>query len=1192
MPIDNATWHARVGIFYAAKLLHKSKPKSENANVLYSLLFFWYILVTIYRNTMSNVFGNNLIKIKYFLSLRIKLPKKAKVIIFSFLCILNLLFQCGDIEKNPGPKYSSLKFCHWNLNGLRAHNSVKKSLLQAYLIQHNYDIVCISETFLNSTIQDDDESIKIDGYTLIRSDHPSDSKRGGVCIYYKEHIPLIKRDDLRTLDNCLVTEIRSQNEKCFLTCIYRSPSQSPDEFENFCLKFDLLLNKVNDEFPLCSIITGDFNARCSRWWKNDITNVKGEEIDTLTSSAGYSQIIDKPTHILNNSKSCIDLIFCTNKNIISNYGVDVSIFEKCHHNIIFGKINISVPLPPVYVREVWDYSKANVEHINKAISNFNWHNAFKDLSVDEKVKLLNETLLNIFRNYIPNKKIKCDYREPPWMTDKIKTLLKYRNKLTKMFYKNGQKTEDHEKVLQISAECTNEILEAKNTYILKMSKKLEDPKSAPKTYWTILNRLIYNKKIPTIPPLFVNGNFVSDFSVKANLFNEFYASICTPIKNSSVLPPLRYRTNKKLSYFSVSEKDILLIIKALDSSKAHGYDNLSIKMIKLCEKSITIPLKLIFEESLKCGVFPEIWKKANVVPVHKKEDKTLVKNYRPISLLPIFGKIFERVIYNSIFNYFNGNKLFTPSQSGFLPGDSCIAQLLSIIHEIQTAFDENPAGDVRGIFLDISKAFDKVWHEGLLYKLKTYGIDGQLLSLLENYLKNREQRVVLNGQTSEWRKIKSGVPQGSVLGPLLFLIYINDLPDGISSICKIFADDTSLFSKVIDINESANNLNSDLEKITKWAHQWKMQFNPDPNKQANEVIFSKKLNGISYPPVKFNNNDIAKCSDQKHLGIVLDSMLNFESHVNQKIKKCNKLIGVIRRLSVHLPRTALLTIYKSFIRPNLDYGDILYDKPKNENFQNKLEKVQYRACLAITNAIQGTSKDRLYDELGLYSLTNRRWKSKLIFFYKIVNGMLPNYLYSFLDFPSQENYPLRSASENIIRPIPTRTKTFKNSFFPFCISEWNNLATEIRNAKSINIFKKLILKEKKEHSLFSIYDPLGVKLLTRLRLQFSHLNEHKFRHGFNDTLNPICACGNEIETTEHFFLRCHFFSAQRKELFKSLEKMDPHFLELNPKKQVLVLLYGSQINDSKSFNHDILKNVITFIKATARFDRPLINESP
>ena len=401
---------------------------------------------------------------------------------------------------------------------------------------------------------------------------------------------------------------------------------------------------------------------------------------------------------------------------------------------------------------------------------------------------------------------------------------------------------------------------------------------------------------------------MSDFSVKANLFNDFFASICTPIKISSVLPPLTHKTSKKLNSLRISEQDILLIIKALDSSKAYGYDNLSIKMIKFCEESITIPLKIIFEESLKCGVFPEIWKKTNVVPVHKKEDKTLVKNYRPISLLPIFSKIFERVIYNSIFNYFISNKLFTLSQSAFLPGDSCIAQLLSIIHEIQTAFDENPLADVGGIFLEISKAFDKVWHEGLLYKLKN-GIESQLLSLLANYLENREQRVVLNGQTSEWKKIKSGVPQGSVLGPLLFLIYINDLPHGITSICKIFADDTSLFTKVLDINEFANKLNTDLKKITKWAHQWKMQFNPDPNKQANEVIFSKKsTNNLSYPPVRFNNNDIVKCPDQKHLGIVLDSKPNFDSHINQKIKKCNKLIGAIRRLSVHLPRGALLTI--------------------------------------------------------------------------------------------------------------------------------------------------------------------------------------------------------------------------------------------------------------------------------------------
>ena len=199
----------------------------------------------------------------------------------------------------------------------------------------------------------------------------------------------------------------------------------------------------------------------------------------------------------------------------------------------------------------------------------------------------------------------------------------------------------------------------------------------------------------------------------------------------------------------------------------------------------------------------------------------------------------------------------------------------------------------------------------------------------------------------------------------------------------------------------------------------------------------------------------------------------------------------------------------------------------------------------------------------------------MIFFYKILNGFLPDYLYSYLDFSSQENYPLRSASTSVVRPTPSRTKSFKKTFFPYCIKEWNNLKVEIRNAKSINIFKNLIMNKKEEHSLFSVYDPLGIKLLTRLRLQFSHLNEHKFRHGFGDTLNPICVCGIEVESTEHFLLRCQLFTTQRLELLE------------NAKDQVLVLLYGSNTNNSSNINQEIIKTVITYLKATGRFDKSL-----
>ena len=200
--------------------------------------------------------------------------------------------------------------------------------------------------------------------------------------------------------------------------------------------------------------------------------------------------------------------------------------------------------------------KANIENINKAISNFNWTRAFENISVDKKVELLNETLLNICRNYIPNKEIKCDYCQPPLMTDNIKKSLKEKSKLTKIFYENGQRKADCEKVLEKAVECTNEILEAKKNYILKISKKLEDSHTAPKAYWTILNSLIYNKKFPAIPPLFVDGNFISDFCAKVNIFNNYFALVCTPIKNTSVLPPpFSYKTNTRINYFKVTESD-------------------------------------------------------------------------------------------------------------------------------------------------------------------------------------------------------------------------------------------------------------------------------------------------------------------------------------------------------------------------------------------------------------------------------------------------------------------------------------------------------------------------------------------------------------------------------------------------------------------------------------------------------------
>ena len=309
-----------------------------------------------------------------------------------------------------------------------------------------------------------------------------------------------------------------------------------------------------------------------------------------------------------------------------------------------------------------------------------------------------------------------------------------------------------------------------------------------------------------------------------------------------------------------------------------------------------------------------MWKLANVIPIFKKGDKQLIKNYRPISLLPICGKIFEKIIFNNLYNYLNTNNLITKNQSGFRPGDSTTNELLYLVNEIDKAFDDPKSLEVRAVFLDISKAFDKVWHDGLLFKLNQNGITGSLLKLFENYLHNREQRVVLNGSFSDYSPIESGVPQGSVLGPLLFLVYINDLESNIKSNIKFFADDTMLFSIVEDPVTSAYNLNHDLD----------MEFNPDPIKQATEVLFSCKKKSVNHPQLNFNGVAVVKVNEQKHLGLTLEPGLSFEKHLSEKIIKAKKNIGILKHLSKFLPLKTLDQMYKALVRSHLDYCDVIY----------------------------------------------------------------------------------------------------------------------------------------------------------------------------------------------------------------------------------------------------------------------------
>ena len=272
-------------------------------------------------------------------------------------------------------------------------------------------------------------------------------------------------------------------------------------------------------------------------------------------------------------------------------------------------------------------------------------------------------------------------------------------------------------------------------------------------------------RAPKIPPILFNGRFILSCADKAAIFNDFFSKQCQLILNTSILPEFAYLTEKRINNITFSDTDILTLIRNLNPNKAAGSDGISGQMLLLCDKSVVLPLEIIFKNILQSSIYPEMWKLANVTPIFKKEDKQLVKNYRPISLLPICGKIMEKLIFNSLYLYLSSNNLITSNQSGFRPGDSCSNQLLFLINEIHKAFENPKSLELRAVFLDISKAFDKVWHDGLLFKLKQNGISGKLLKFFESYLHNRKQRVCLNGFHSDYSSIESGVPKVLFLAP-------------------------------------------------------------------------------------------------------------------------------------------------------------------------------------------------------------------------------------------------------------------------------------------------------------------------------------------------------------------------------------------------------------------------------------------
>jgi len=1110
-----------------------------------------------------------------------------------------MIYLSNDISRNPGPIIENeagkgspyFSFCNWNLNTLSKDDFSRVALLEAYNVSHKYDILSLCETSL-----DFDETVTNDlfpGYNYHSCNHISGEKKGGVGIFVKDTLPIIIRKDL-SFDECLVVELRFGHKRIFFTVLYRNPiyKSNSQEFLAFVDNFRELHSNIENENPYSVIYTGDFNAQSSQWWPDGNETNEGSIINIILSELGLNQLISEPTHFRDHcDPTLIDLIICDQPNLVIRSGVHSSIDSTCKHQITFCKMSIKTPKANNFKRKVWHYSKADGGLIKRAITDFRWeYHLGKIINPNFQVDFLNNAILNIFNNFVPSSTFTTSLKEPKWINKNVKNLLKKQKKLYAKFKTNGFKEEDKRKVDNIKNECFEAIAASKEHYFKSLGSKLIDKDTGQKTYWKILNGLLNKCKVSRIPPLLVLNKIIINCKEKARLFNEYFLEQCKPIANGSILPNFILLTNSKLDSILINRNIISSIIKNINCNKAHGPDNITGRMIELCGDDLTLPLCIIYNNILKTGIFPNIWKSANVTPTHKKDNKQFINNYRPISLLPLFSKIFEKIIFSKMYNYFVSNNLITRNQSGFRPNDSVTNQLLYLVDEIHSSLDVNL--DVRAIFLDMSKAFDKVWHDGLLFKLKQNGIGGNLLTLLENYLSNRKQRVLINGSDSDWGSIQSGVPQGSVLGPLLFLIYINDLENGLKSQVKFFADDTSLFSIVKDPNISALELNHDLKLISLWAYQWKMSFNPDLNKQAVEVVFSRKLNSVDHPEVYFNGVQVQNVKLHKHLGLLLDSKLSFATHIYSKISLARKGLGIIKKLSRFLSVKTLDQIFKMYVRPHLDFCDVIYHKPSITNpfdsainlnyLMNALERIQYHAALAITGTWKGTNLSKIYEELGWESLTDRRWSRRLFHFYKIQNNLTPYYLK--IPVPPERARLISSRSEKVLHEIRCNSDSYQNSFYPDSVKSWNNIGHELRSSPSLKSFKASILSliRPKMNSIFDIHDPPSIKWLYQLRVGLSCLLDHKWKHGFKDIPSDKCQVCNCTESVDHYFLHCTRFIDARSILFVSLEDLNINFYQLVSHAKLKLLLYGDK---SFSFitNQLLIKSTLIYLKDTGRF---------
>lgn len=927
----------------------------------------------------------------------------------------------------------------------------KRSDLKLFLSSLNMKPSVIAITEVNSKVgkhKMQESEFYLDGYTLY-SVHVGEEGYRGIILYIDSNLYSSQFECSIAFEECLFVELKIDKTDLLLGSFYRSPNSTE---ANSKLLIDLI-NKVNDEHHGKLLLLGDFNFPRINWQNWSVT----DNTDQITIETHFIQCLRKNLlcqHVLEptrargtNNPHILDLVISSDDFIDEVF--NLSPLGKSDHSVLHIQCQLTVVRSNQSATK-FNFSKGNYIAFRKHMDR-DWAEDFKRFSgnINDAWLFLKSEIHSGMVKFIPLCKSSSWKKNESWkhpISTTLKNLIKKKHRLWTRFQetRNVNVENEYKIVRNIVRNETRKINVNEQRAVATACK------TNPKKFWQYVSSRTKSRSTLGNLKVTTDGieSTITDDHDKATAFMQYFSEVYTKESSSEFKPLDNIQSLNMMEPLEISESSIKTKLEALKVEKSPGPDMIHSKVLKELAPQLSKALKYIFDMSLCACDIPDEWKCSTVCTIFKKGSKSSVSNYRPISLTCIVCKILESFIREHILSYFKKNMLFSSYQYGFIPGRSTVLQLITLLDK-WTRHLEN-GGQLDIIYTDFEKAFDKVPHRRLLSKLSSYGIHVQLIKWIENFLCYRKYQVKINTEVSAWADVTSGIPQGSVLGPILFVIYVNDLPQ----ICKndselyLFADDAKLYKYIHDITDCTE-LQDDCQSLYNWCEHWLMSVNINKCKVLT-LARSKVFTEYNYGFVnnKFEFQELEHVSSMKDLGIIIDKDLTFKQHAYDKINKAYQMLGIINRNFKELDVESFKILYKSLVRSHLEYGNSVWN-PYKKYLIEAIERVQKRASKMVKSVSKLHYRERLI-KLKLPTLKFRRTRGDMIEVYKILTDK----------YDAQATPTLNRCIYNRTRGNSLKLQTDfakydvrKYSFCTRVVQLWNSLPDSVVNVGSVNIFK-------------------------------------------------------------------------------------------------------------------------------------------